>query len=163
MATQTTKLGFNTWLPSDYMNVSELNANFNKLDNFVVCTHSEVISTTGSNDDNSNTDWLYKEYSDGTAELSAAVKMSNIKCDISSSSSADAAPYWSSSSTIVLPVTISEVYSLQLTAREAFIMSENSSNLSMSSVSFSLAKYSKDTLNTSYIIYVNIKGRLASS
>ena len=163
MATQTTKLGFNTWLPSDYMNVSELNANFNKLDNFVVCTRSEVISTTGSNDDNSNTDWLYKEYSDGTAELSAAVKMTNIKCDISSSNSADAAPYYSSSSTIWLPVTISEVYSLQLTARDAFIMSEDSSNLSMSSVSFSLAKFSKDILNTSYIIYVNIKGRLASS
>ena len=163
MATQTTKLGFNTWLPSDYMNVSELNANFNKLDNFVVCTHSEVISTTGSNDDNSNTDWLYKEYSDGTAELSAAVKMANIKCDISSSSSADAAPYWSSSSTIWLPVTISEVYSLQLTARDAFIMSENSSNLSMSSVSFSLAKFSKDSLNTTYTIYVNIKGRLSSN
>ena len=163
MATQTTKLGFNTWLPSDYMNVSELNANFVKLDNFVVCTRSEVISTTGSNDDHSNTDWLYKEYSDGTAELSAAVKMANIKCDISSSNSADAAPYYSSSSTIWLPVTISEVYSLQLTARDAFIMSEDSSNLSMSSVSFSLAKFSKDILNTSYIIYVNIKGRLASS
>ena len=163
MATQTTKLGFNTWLPSDYMNVSELNANFNKLDNFVVCTRSEVISTTGSNDDNSNTDWLYKEYSDGTAELSAAVKMANIKCDISSSNSADAAPYWSSSSLIWLPVTISEVYSLQLTARDAFIMNEDSSNLSMSSVSFSLAKFSKDISNTSYIIYVNIKGRLASS
>ena len=163
MATQTTKLGFNTWLPSDYMNVSELNANFNKLDNFVVCTRSEVISTTGSNDDHSNTDWLYKEYSDGTAELSAAVKMTNIKCDISSSNSADAAPYYSSSSTIWLPVTISEVYSLQLTARDAFIMSEDSSNLSMSSVSFSLAKFSKDILNTTYMIYVNIKGRLASS
>ena len=163
MATQTTKLGFNTWLPSDYMNVSELNANFVKLDNFVVCTRSEVISTTGSNDDHSNTDWLYKEYSDGTAELSAAVKMTNIKCDISSSNSADAAPYYSSSSTIWLPVTISEVYSLQLTARDAFIMSEDSSNLSMSSVSFSLAKFSKDILNTTYMIYVNIKGRLASS
>ena len=163
MATQTTKLGFNTWLPSDYMNVSELNANFNKLDNFVVCTHSEVISTTGSNDDHSNTDWLYKEYSDGTAELSAAVKMTNIKCDISSSNSADAAPYYSSSSTIWLPVTISEVYSLQLTARDAFIMSEDSSNLSMSSVSFSLAKFSKDPINSTYMIYVNIKGRLASS
>ena len=163
MATQTTKLGFNTWLPSDYMNVSELNANFNKLDNFVVCTRSEVISTTGSNDDHSNTDWLYKEYSDGTAELSAAVKMTNIKCDISSSNSADAAPYYSSSSTIWLPVTISEVYSLQLTARDAFIMSEDSSNLSMSSVSFSLAKFSKDLINSTYMIYVNIKGRLASS
>lgn len=163
MATQTTKLGFNTWLPSDYMNVSELNANFNKLDNFVVCTRSEVISTTGSNDDHSNTDWLYKEYSDGTAELSAAVKMTNIKCDISSSSSADTAPYYSPSSTIWLPVTISEVYSLQLTARDAFIMSEDNSNLSMSSVSFSLAKFSKDLTNSSYIIYVNIKGRLASS
>ena len=163
MATQTTKLGFNTWLPSDYMNVSELNANFVKLDNFVVCTHSEVISTTGSNDDHSNTDWLYKEYSDGTAELSAAVKMTNIKCDISSSSSADTAPYYSPSSTIWLPVTISEVYSLQLTARDAFIMSEDNSNLSMSSVSFSLAKYSKDLINTAYVIYVNIKGRLASS
>ena len=163
MATQTTKLGFNTWLPSDYMNVSELNANFNKLDNFVVCTRSEVISTTGSNDDHSNTDWLYKEYSDGTAELSAAVKMTNIKCDISSSNSADAAPYYSSSSTIWLPVTISEVYSLQLTARDAFIMSEDSSNLSMSSVSFSLAKFSKDPTNSTYMIYVNIKGRLASS
>lgn len=163
MATQTTKLGFNTWLPSDYMNVSELNANFNKLDTYVVCTRSEVISTTGSNDDHSNTDWLYKEYSDGTAELSAAVKMTNIKCDISSSNSADAAPYYSSSSTIWLPVTISEVYSLQLTAREAFIMSENSSNLSMNSVSFSLAKFSKDPINSTYMIYVNIKGRLASS
>lgn len=163
MATQTTKLGFNTWLPSDYMNVSELNANFNKLDNFVVCTRSEVISTTGSNDDHSNTDWLYKEYSDGTAELSAAVKMTNIKCDISSSNSADAAPYYSSSSAIWLPMTISEVYSLQLTARNAFIMSEDNSNLSMNSVSFSLAKFSKDLTNSSYIIYVNIKGRLASS
>ena len=163
MATQTTKLGFNTWLPSDYMNVSELNANFVKLDNFVVCTRSEVISTTGSNDDRSNTDWLYKEYSDGTAELSAAVKMTNIKCDISSSNGADAAPYYSSSSTIWLPVTISEVYSLQLTARDAFIMSEDSSNLSMSSVSFSLAKFSKDPINSTYMIYVNIKGRLASS
>ena len=163
MATQTTKLGFNTWLPSDYMNVSELNANFNKLDNFVVCTHSEVISTTGSNDDNSNTDWLYKEYSDGTAELSAAVKMSNIKCDISSSSAADTAPYRSTTYTINIPKTFSEVYSLQLTARDAFIMSENTSNLSISSVSFSLAKFAKDTTNSTYIIYVNIKGRLVSS
>jgi hypothetical protein len=163
MAIQTTKLGFNTWLPSDYMNVSELNANFNKLDTFVVCTRSQVISTTASNDEHSNTDWLYKEYSDGTAELSAAVKMTTIKCDISSSDNTDAAPYRSSPSTIWLPLTISEVYSLQLTARDAFIMSEDTSNLSMSSISFSLAKFSKDLTNSSYNIYVNIKGRLASS
>lgn len=163
MATQTTKLGFNTWLPSDYMNVSELNANFNKLDTFVVCTHSEVISTTASNDDNSSTEWYFKEYSDGTAEISAAVKMTQIKCDISSSGVADTAPYRSTTYTIKIPKTFSEVYSLQLTARKAFIMDENTSNLSINTVSFSLAKFAKDSANSTYIIYVSIKGRLASS
>ena len=163
MATQTTKLGFNTWLPSDYMNVSELNANFNKLDTFVVCTKSEIISTTSSNDDNSSTEWCYREYSDGTADLSAAVKMTKIKCDISSSSNADVAPYRSTTHTIWIPRTFSEVYSLQLTARDAFIMSENSSNLSISSVPFSLAKFTKDLIDSTYIIYVNIKGRPTSS
>ena len=91
MATQTTKLGFNTWLPSDYMNVSELNANFNKIDNYVMCTKSEIISTTASNDDKTNTDWIYKEYSDGTIELYAAVRMSKIKCDKSTTTGTETA------------------------------------------------------------------------
>lgn len=163
MATQTAKLGFNTWLPSDYMNVSELNANFNKLDGYVMCTKSEVISTSASNDEKTNTDWLYREYSDGTAELCAAVKMSQIKCDISSNSEAATAPYRSASSTIWLPKQFSEVYSLQLTVGGAMVMSEDSSNLSTSYISFSLAKFSKDILNTTYMVYVNIKGRLKSS
>ena len=164
MATQTTNLGLNTWLPSDYMNVSELNANFNKLDNYIMCTKSEIISTTDSNDDQTNTDWVYKEYSDGTIELYAAVRMSKIKCDHSSTADVETAPYYSSSIVIRLPKQISEIYSLQITAGGGtMVMYEDTTNLSRSYVSFSLAKFTKDTLDTAYLIYVDIKGRLSVS
>ena len=164
MATQTTNLGLNTWLPSDYMNVSELNANFNKLDNYIMCTKSEIISTTDSNDDQTNTDWVYKEYSDGTIELYAAVRMSKIKCDHSSTVDVETAPYYSSSIVIHLPKQISEISSLQITAGGgAMVMYEDTTNLSRSYVSFSLAKFTKDTLDTAYLIYVDIKGRLSVS
>ena len=164
MATQTTNLGLNTWLPSDYMNVSELNANFNKLDNYIMCTKSEIISTTDSNDDQTNTDWIYKEYSDGTIELYAAVRMSKIKCDHSSTVDVETAPYYSSSIVIHLPKQISEISSLQITAGGgAMVMYEDTTNLSRSYVSFSLAKFTKDTLDTAYLIYVDIKGRLSVS
>ena len=164
MATQTTNLGLNTWLPSDYMDVSELNANFNKLDNYIMCTKSEIISTTDSNDDQTNTDWVYKEYSDGTIELYAAVRMSKIKCDHSSTADVETAPYYSSSIVIRLPKQISEIDSLQITAGGgAMVMYEDTTNLSRSYVSFSLAKFTKDTLDTAYLIYVDIKGRLSVS
>ena len=164
MATQTTNLGLNTWLPSDYMDVSELNANFNKLDNYIMCTKSEIISTTDSNDDQTNTDWIYKEYSDGTIELYAAVRMSKIKCDHSSTVDVETAPYYSSSIVIHLPKQISEIDSLQITAGGgAMVMYEDTTNLSRSYVSFSLAKFTKDTLDTAYLIYVDIKGRLSVS
>ena len=164
MATQTTNLGLNTWLPSDYMNVSELNANFNKLDNYIMCTKSEIISTTDSNDDQTNTDWVYKEYSDGTIELYAAVRMSKIKCDHSSTVDVETAPYYSSSIVIRLPKQINEISSLQITAGGgAMVMYEDTTNLSRSYVSFSLAKFTKDTLDTAYLIYVDIKGRLSVS
>ena len=164
MATQTTNLGLNTWLPSDYMNVSELNANFNKIDNYIMCTKSEIISTTDSNDDQTNTDWVYKEYSDGTIELYAAVRMSKIKCDHSSTADVETAPYYSSSIVIRLPKQISEISSLQITAGGgAMVMYEDTTNLSRSYVSFSLAKLTKDTLDTAYLIYVDIKGRLSVS
>ena len=164
MATQTTNLGLNTWLPSDYMDVSELNANFNKLDNYIMCTKSEIISTTDSNDDQTNTDWVYKEYSDGTIELYAAVRMSKIKCDHSSTVDVETAPYYSSSIVIHLPKQISEISSLQITAGGgAMVMYEDTTNLSRSYVSFSLAKFTKDTLDTAYLIYVDIKGRLSVS
>ena len=162
MATQTTNLGLNTWLPSDYMDVSELNANFNKLDNYIMCTKSEIISTTDSNDDQTNTDWVYKEYSDGTIELYAAVRMSKIKCDHSSTADVETAPYYSSSIVIRLPKQISKIDSLQITAGGgAMVMYEDTTNLSRSYVSFSLAKFTKDTLDTAYLIYVDIKGRLS--
>ena len=164
MATQTTNLGLNTWLPSDYMNVSELNANFDKIDNYIMCTKSEIISTTDSNDDQTNTDWVYKEYSDGTIELYAAVRMSKIKCDHSSTVDVETAPYYSSSIVIHLPKQISEIDSLQITAGGgAMVMYEDTTNLSRSYVSFSLAKFTKDTLDTAYLIYVDIKGRLSVS
>ena len=164
MATQTTNLGLNTWLPSDYMNVSELNANFNKIDNYIMCTKSEIISTTTSNDDQTNTDWVYKEYSDGTIELSAAVKMSKIMCNRTTATDAETAPYYSSDIAIHLPKQISEIDSLQITAGGgAMVMYEDTTNLSRSYVSFSLAKFTKDTLDTAYLIYVDIKGRLSVS
>ena len=164
MATQTTNLGLNTWLPSDYMNVSELNANFDKIDNYIMCTKSEIISTTDSNDDQTNTDWIYKEYSDGTIELYAAVRMSKIKCDHSSTADVETAPYYSSSIVIHLPKQISEIDSLQITAGGgAMVMYEDTTNLSRSYVSFSLAKFTKDLVEAAYLIYVDIKGRLSVS
>ena len=162
MATQTSKLGFNTWLPSDYLDVSELNANFNKIDNYIMCTTSEIISTTTSNDDQTNTDWVYKEYSDGTIELYAAVRMSKIKCDHSSTAGVESAPYYSSDIAIHLPKQISEIYSLQITAGgSTIVMCEDTTNLSRSYVSFSLAKFTKDLVEAAYLIYVDIKGRLS--
>ena len=164
MATQTTKLGLNTWLPSDYMNVSELNANFNKIDNYVMCTKSEIISTTASNDDKTNTDWIYKEYSDGTIELYAAVRMSKIKCDKSTTTGTETAPYYSSDINIYLPKQISEIYSLQITSGGGtMVIGKDTTNLSRSYVSFSLAKLTKDLVETAYLIYIDIKGRLSVS
>ena len=164
MATQTAKLGLNTWLPSDYMNVSELNANFDKIDTYVMCTKSEIISTTASNDDQTNTDWIYKEYSDGTVELYAAVKMTKIKCDKSTTTGTETAPYYSSDILINLPKQISEIYSLQITAGGgAMVMGKDTTNLSRSYVTFSLVKLTKDLVDTAHFIYVDIKGRLSAS
>ena len=146
------------------MNVSELNANFDKIDNYIMCTKSENISTTDSNDDQTNTDWIYKEYSDGTVELYAAVRMSKIKCDHSSTADVETAPYYSSSIVIHLPKQISEISSLQITAGGgAMVMCEDTTNLSRSYVSFSLATFTKDLVEAAYLIYVDIKGRLSVS
>ena len=48
MATKTPKLGLNIWLESDPVNFEEVNENFKKIDDMVMCIASGEVSSSYS-------------------------------------------------------------------------------------------------------------------
>ena len=81
MPNTTSKLGLNTWLENDVVDFEEINENFEKLDNMVMCIESGTKTANFSGGTTSVATWRYRKYSDGTVEMSAKLEFTNLKCD----------------------------------------------------------------------------------
>lgn len=81
MPNKTKNLALFSWLRSDKIKVSEINENFNILDDCVHCVESGTVTTNYVADSVTKTcTWRYKKYSDGTSEAYTDVRVSNMPC-----------------------------------------------------------------------------------
>ena len=109
MSNVTKKLGLNIWLENDIVDFEQINENFQKIDDCVICTESGIKTASYSGGVSGTANWRYKKYSDGTIEMSTKLEFTNIKCNGGSK-----APYYSGSSTVQFPFSMSEVYDVQM-------------------------------------------------
>ena len=85
MGTITSKLGLVKPYESDYFNISDFNANMDKIDNLVHIVESGIVTSNrtsvGAENLNAGTvDWYYKKYNDGTLEACGKWKVTNWRC-----------------------------------------------------------------------------------
>lgn len=109
MPNKTTNLDLNTWLENEVVDFSEVNANFEKIDSLVSCIESGTKTSNYTGGSDSVAKWRYKKYSDGTVEMSAKLGFTNLKCNGGSRS-----PYYSGTSNVYFPFTLTEVYDVQM-------------------------------------------------
>ena len=109
MPNQTTNLKLNTWLENEIVDFSEINANFETIDKLVFCTESGTKTSNYTGGSDSVANWRYKKYSDGTIEMSAKLGFTNLKCNGGTQS-----PYYSGTSSVYFPFTLTEVYDVQM-------------------------------------------------
>lgn len=109
MPNKTTNLDLNTWLENEVVDFSEINANFEKIDSLVSCVESGIKTSNYTGGSDSVAKWRYKKYSDGTVEMSAKLGFTNLKCNGGSKS-----PYYSGTSNVYFPFTLTEVYDVQM-------------------------------------------------
>ena len=109
MASKTGNLGLNVWLENEVVDFEQINENFQKIDALTVCTESGTITSNYSGGATGVATWRYKKYSDGTVEMSTKLEFTNLKCNGGS-----AAPYYSGTSTLYLPFSLSSVFDVQM-------------------------------------------------
>lgn len=109
MPNKTTNLELNTWLENEMVNFEEVNANFETIDKLVSCVESGTKTSNYTGGSDSVAKWRYKKYSDGTVEMSAKLGFTNLKCNGGNQS-----PYYSGTSNVYFPFTLTEVYDVQM-------------------------------------------------
>lgn len=107
MAVKTPILGLNTWLENDIVDFEEVNENFELIDSFAICTESGTKTAAYNGGSNETATWRYKQYSDGTVEMSTALYFSNLPC-----STGSGAPYRSNDVTLYFPFNFSSIYAV---------------------------------------------------
>lgn len=109
MPNLTTKLGLNTWLENEVMDVDQLNANFEKLDSMVMCLENEKKTANYTGGSDTVVTWHYRKHSDGTVDLWTKLSFSSLKCNGGS-----AFPYYSEDVKIYLPFSLSAITDVQM-------------------------------------------------
>lgn len=158
MATKTPKLGLNIWLESDQVNFEEVNENFKKIDDMVMCIESGEVSSSYSGGVSGSTTWKYKKYSDGTIDMSTKMEFTNIKCNGGSS-----APYYSGILSLYLPFTLSQVYDVQMHLASNTIgwVSDITGQSVLDKVTFRLLAMENESDYKYKQVFINVKGVLA--
>lgn len=158
MATKTPKLGLNIWLESDPVNFEEVNENFKKIDDMVMCIESGEVSSSYSGGVSGSTTWKYKKYSDGTIDMSTKMEFTNIKCNGGSS-----APYYSGTLNLYLPFTLSQVYDVQMHLASNTIgwVSDITGQSVLDKVTFRLLAMENESDYKYKQVFINVKGVLA--
>lgn len=158
MATKTPKLGLNIWLESDPVNFEEVNENFKKIDDMVMCIESGEVSSSYSGGVSGSTTWKYKKYSDGTIDMSTKMEFTNIKCNGGSS-----APYYSGTLSLYFPFTLSQVYDVQMHLASNTIgwVSDITGQSVLDKVSFRLLNMESESDYKYKQVFINVKGVLA--
>ena len=158
MATKTPKLGLNIWLESDPVNFEEVNENFKKIDDMVMCIESGEGSSSYSGGVSGSTIWKYKKYSDGTIDMSTKMEFTNIKCNGGSS-----APYYSGTLSLYFPFTLSQVYDVQMHLASNTIgwVSDITGQSVLDKVMFRLLNMEYESDYKYKQVFINVKGVLA--
>lgn len=158
MATKTPKLGLNIWLENDPVNFEEVNENFKKIDDMVMCIESGEVSSSYSGGVSGSTTWKYKKYSDGTIDMSTKMEFTNIKCNGGSS-----APYYSGTLSLYLPFTLSQVYDVQMHLASNTIgwVSDITGQSVLDKVVFRLLAMENESDYKYKQVFINVKGVLA--
>ena len=158
MASKTDKLKLNIWEETDVVNFEEINENFKKLDNMIMCVESGISQPTyyqGGYGD-SMAKWHYKKYSDGTLEMSAKLEYANLKCN----EKTDQGVYRSSQSLVQFPFEFKEVYDAQmhLTSNTNGLISDNAGRSIYKDLTFRLIAMAEEKEETYKQVYINVKG-----
>lgn len=158
MATKTPKLGLNIWLESDPVNFEEVNENFKKIDDMVMCIESGEVGSSYSGGVSGSTTWKYKKYSDGTIDMSTKMEFTNIKCNGGSN-----APYYSGTLDLYLPFTLSQVYDVQMHLASNTIgwVSDITGQSVLDKVVFRLLAMENESDYKYKQVFINVKGALA--
>jgi len=155
MPNKTTNLGLNTWLEDEVVDFSEINDNFTKVDSLVSCIESGTTTSNYTGGSDSVANWRYKKYTDGTIEMSTVIYFTNLKCNGGAE-----APYYSGSSKIYFPFTLSSVYNVQMhLASNTFGWVSNITGKTVSDyVMFRLMSLEYESTEEYKQVFINVKG-----
>lgn len=159
MSSTTKNLGLTIWNDTDPVNFEEINSNFKKIDSLVNCIESGIVTSTYTEGYQSNIEWHYKKYSDGSVDMSGILYYTNLKCNQGSE-----APYYSGVSTVNFPFAFSKVYNVQMhLVSNTFEWLVNVTGETVSdSVMFRLFNMQIENNENYKQVFINVKGILAS-
>lgn len=156
MATNHTEnLGLNTWLESDPVDFEEINENFEKIDSLVSCIESGTATADFTGGTSTIATWRYKKYSDGTIDMSAKLYFTSLRCNGGSGS-----PYYSGTSTVYFPFTLTEIYDVQMHLASNTIgwVSNTTDQTVLDKVMFRVMSTSYESTDIYKQIFINVKG-----
>ena len=158
MPNTTEKQGFNIFLETDPVDFEKINENFQKIDSFILCTESGTKTASYTGGVTTNATWRYKKYSDGSIEMWTKMEFDNLKCNSGASS-----PYYSGSSTVYFPFSLSGVHDVQM-----HLASNTNGWVSditgKSVLDYVMFRVMSTTFESDYIykqVFINVKGVLA--
>ena len=155
MPNQTTNLKLNTWLENEVVDFEEVNTNFEKIDKLVSCVESGTKTSNYTGGSDSVAKWRYKKYSDGTIEMSAKLGFTNLKCNGGTQS-----PYYSGTSNVYFPFTLTEVYDVQMHLASNTIgwVSDITGKTVLDMVMFRVMATESETTEKYKQIFIQVKG-----
>ena len=158
MPNTTQNLGLNTWLENEVVDFEQINENFEKIDNFVVCIESGTKTSNYTGGSDSVATWRYKKYSDKTIEMWAKLQFTNLKCNGGTSS-----PYYSGESKIYFPFALASVNDVQMHLASNTIgwVSDITEQSVLDNVRFRVMSTSYESQPLYKQIFINVKGVLA--
>lgn len=109
MPNLTKKLGLNTWLENEVVDFEQINYNFEKIDDMVMCLEGGKNTSNYTGGSDTVATWNYRKYSDRTIDLWTKLSFSNLKCNGGSSF-----PYYSGDVKIYLPFSLSDITDVQM-------------------------------------------------
>lgn len=157
MPDKTAKNGFNIFLENDPVDWELINENFEKLDDMSLCYESGSKTAAYTGGTSANTTWQYKKYRDGTIEMSTKIEFDNLKCNGGTSS-----PYYSGTSKVDFPFTMSAVYDVQMHLASNTIgwVSDITGKSVLDYVRFRVMGTALETTNIYKQVFINVKGVL---
>lgn len=155
MPNQTANLQLNTWLENEAVDFEDINANFEKIDSLVSCVESGVKTANYTGGTDSVAKWRYKKFSDGTVEMSAKMEFSNLKCNGGATS-----PYYSGTSTVYFPFTLTGVYDVQMHLASNTIgwVSDITGKSVLDKVMFRVMSTALESSDTYKQVFIQVKG-----